>query len=246
LKKTPITVYWCPASSLTSSNMPEWNLFYDEPVNLFKELMRDKNPEARDTSYLSCPAVSSRLKNTYVFRSNVTTECTYDLTDMSSPKLLTKPFGVQLSPVRPGALKHESTLELSMRFWFFSEEPLVGMINPPMFHKPSYTNYATSVPGMYEIDKWFRPFVLELRVWDKAGHLLIKENDPLFYFEALTDRQVELKRFTLSEELQRLSESCVKSPVFHGKHLPLVERYKRFLTTRTNELVLREIKKNLV
>ena len=65
------------------------------------------------------------------------------------------------------------------------------------------------------------------------------------YFTFLTDDKVELKRFNLSEDLRKISETCSTVSDW-WKNVPLLKRYDRFLKTKTNKLVMKEIKKQLL
>lgn len=87
---------------------------------------------------------------------------------------------------------------------------------------------------------------MEVQTWKTQGDLILKEDEPLFYFEAATEREVILKRFEINDKLMRYLDGCVQAPVKFGKYLPLQERYKRFMNSRMNELVIKEIKENLV
>ena len=65
------------------------------------------------------------------------------------------------------------------------------------------------------------------------------------YFYFLTDDTVELKRFELNDTLRKISETCSTVSDW-WKNVPLINRYDRFLKTKTNRLVMKEIRKQLV
>ena len=71
------------------------------------------------------------------------------------------------------------------------------------------------------------------------------EHEHMVYFSFLTDDKVELKRFELNDTLRKISETC-SSVTSWWSNVPLVNRYERFLKTKTNKLVMKEIKKQLV
>ncbi len=112
--------------------------------------------------------------------------------------------------------------------------------------RPQYMNYGTSVPGAFDISKWFRPHVFEVQMWEKAGTFKIKEGEPLFTVEFITDRPIVFKKFAMSEALVKYADSCVDSHKFFGRWLGLPKKYKIFQDTKMDKLILKEIKNNLV
>ena len=73
----------------------------------------------------------------------------------------------------------------------------------------------------------------------------MSEHEHMAYFYFLTDDTVELKRFELNDTLRKISETCSTVSDW-WKNVPLVNRYDRFLKTKTNRLVMKEIRKQLV
>ena len=71
------------------------------------------------------------------------------------------------------------------------------------------------------------------------------EHEHMAYFQFLTDDKVELKRFELNETLRKISDTCSTVSDW-WKNVPLINRYDRFLKTKTNRLVMKEIRKQLV
>ena len=65
------------------------------------------------------------------------------------------------------------------------------------------------------------------------------------YFNFLTDEKVVLKRFEGNDTLRKLSFTCSRVSEWWS-NVPLAKRYDKFLKSKTNRLVLREIKKQLV
>lgn len=244
MNKEPIIVYWAPAISLSSKGE---EMLYPEPTNLFHDLIKIRNKDAGTSSFLSCPAASGRMKNSFVFKNSLHSSYHYDFTDKENPVVIpTSKNYIGAKVLRSSALKNGGSISLNLRYIFFCEESIVGYINPPMMHEPGYTKFATPIPGAFDISKWFRPFVMEVQTWKTQGDLIIEEDEPLFYFEAHTERNIVLKRFKINDILMKYLEECVQSPAIYGRHLPLYERYKKFTESRMNDLVSKEIKNNLV
>jgi len=240
MKTNPITIYWAPATTDQS-----WNLMYDEPTNLYSELIKEKDPLSKKSSFFSCPVVSGRMKNTFIFKNNIRTVCNYDFTNKDNPIVESKE-GIGANFYKHSGLKDGAYINFSISWIFFSEEPITAFLNTPMMHRPKYLKNGVFPFGGYEINKWFRPFNAEMQMWDTKGTIVIEEDEPLFYLELLTDRPIILKRFKMSDELIKYAQGCVGAPKNYGFNLPLIDRYKRFLSTKTDKLVLKEIKKNII
>jgi hypothetical protein len=242
-EKDPLVIYWAPAFHPTDG--PNWNMLYQEPENLFNELIKNKEKLSTRDSFFSCPAVTGRIKNSFVFKNNLKTKFYYDFTDKNNP--IVEPIeGVEAKYFKPSALINGSNVMLRMNWIFFAEESVDLLVNSTMFHKTNLSEHGFIVPGKYDPSKWFRPVTCEIQLWGTKGEVTIKEDDPLFYIEAMTDRKIILKRFKFNEALVKYMEACTSAPHYFGSFLPLKDRYKKFTKTKTDALILEEIKKNLV
>ena len=105
--------------------------------------------------------------------------------------------------------------------------------------------YASIVPGKLNISRWFRPVMCEFNLWNKGRELVLKEGEPLAYINFQTNESVELVRFSMTDRLKAYALGGADAPKWEP-FVPLAKRYKRFMQTRTNRLVLNEIQKNLV
>jgi hypothetical protein len=65
------------------------------------------------------------------------------------------------------------------------------------------------------------------------------------YFVFNTNEEISLKRFEMNEKLLKIANTCSNSPVWE-QFVPLYERYKRFTNSKTNKIVLNEIKRSVV
>ena len=236
------TVYWAPWYIL--QDMYNWNILFLEPKRLLNKVIEETKDLKceRVKGMLKCPAFGYLSRNTFYVENPLTTE--FDVVN-------TPEKGKQI--VYTG--KHKYVCQLSnqgntftygLNYIFFSEDDLEIMVTSPHFSKNvNYTQYARLAPGRYNISKWFRPVSLEMLFNDNETHFRMEEYEHLAYFHFLTDDRVEMKRFDLNDNLRKISETCsdVSSWWFN---VPLVNRYERFLKTKTNKLVMSEIKKQLV
>lgn len=248
MSKEPLIVYWSPMCSPDDADYGEWNMMYPDPKLLMHELMEKRNKEDKNPrGFLQCPAATGRFKHTYVFRNGMRSEIEFDMTIPEIPKIesLGK-TGVNFKIERPSAFTEGASFAFMQKYLFFAEEPTMGVFSTPMMHKPGYTQYGTLIPGAFDISSWFRPMNIEIQTWETKGKLILEDDEPLFYFEVLTDREIILKRFVCNHALIKYADSCAQSPMWYGNNLPLAKRYSKFKQSQMNKIILKEIKNNLV
>lgn len=245
-KEKPLVIYWAPYSSDEIPDAGNWNMLYKDPVPLYNDLIVHKTKESGKDSLFSCPAVGGRFKSTFVFKNNLRTEIDYDCKNDNNLIEAKTKQQVAMRKIRPNLMENSMSLVYAMRYYFFAEEPIQVVFNPPFFHKPGYMKYGSIIPGTFDIGQWFRAYNCEIQMWETKGKFIMEEDEPLFYLEIPTDRKVIFKRFEFTKKLDSYALSVSESPFTLGSNLPLVKRYKRFMQTRTNEIVLKEIKANLL
>ena len=248
-KKDPIVVYWAPYSH-HEVGTGEWNLLYSDPSNKYIDLIKNKSKvcESRN-SFFACPAFGDKLKNTYVFKSPIESSYNYDFSNMENfliePQKPNKPY-LQIQSPRIEALSDKPQIRIGLEYLFFCEEPLKATFSAPYFDQAKYLKYGAIAPGTFDIGQWFRPYPVEITLWDKVGEFCIEEDEPIFYVEFLTDRPVVIKRFKPTKEILSYAYACSTSPSTIKKAIPLLERYRKFKNTRMNDLVMSEIRDNIL
>jgi hypothetical protein len=105
--------------------------------------------------------------------------------------------------------------------------------------------YGSIVPGQLDIGKWFRNITLEYNLWEGVDNFFIDKGEHLAYIEFDTNKKVELVRFKLNTELKTYLESTSSSSNWEPM-VSIQERYERFKRTRMKDLVMKEIKANLL
>ena len=133
-----------------------------------------------------------------------------------------------------------------MQFVFFSEDDIIAKLTSPFFNQAPYMQNCSLVPGQLNIKKWFRNLNLEFNLWPGKNEIEFQQDEVLAYvnFEC-GDSEIVLQRFQMNEQLHKLMGTCAKATTWEA-FVPIQERYQRFMKTKTNVLVLNEIKKNLV
>ncbi len=235
-----LTVYWASAVPPTHGN---WTMLYSEPKNLYKMLMDQRNPEREINNYLLCPAASGDFKKTFVTLFPHDASYKYNFENGNQEIFPTSKEYINFNIKRNPTVLQGPTVEFSMAYSFFCEEDLIARFTPPMFHQPKHTRYATVVPGSFNIGSWFRPYPLEMQLWNNSGEIFFEENEPLFYVNFETERPIKLKRFVFTEEIHALQTHCIK---YYSQEYSLTKRYNTFKKSDMHKLVLHEIKKNLI
>jgi hypothetical protein len=245
--KKPINVYWAPCWTDVSQN--NWNMLYPDPEQLYKNLSKKRS---KDTSpldnLLQCPAVSSKFKNTYIFKSAVDTDISINNNEVTSifPDPLQR-VGLGAKIQRTPSFENNLLVVVMLSWIFFTdEESLEATFTPPYFHKTGIQEYGAVIPGTFNIGKWFRPYVYEINLWENVNQLKIKEYDPLFYAEFLTDRPINMQRFEMNEKLFALSNASSTSSVSMGALKSLSKRYEHFAQSRNKEIVINQIQQQIV
>lgn len=247
--KKPIIVYWAPTSHVFS-DLGECNLLYEDPYNKQSDLIKNKSKFCENkNSFFACPAFTNKLKNTYVFKFPIDSSYSYDFSNITEPIIKNikdnKPY-LNLRSPRPESLIEKPQICFDLNYLFFCEEPLLATFSAPYFDEPKYLKYGAVAPGTFDIGQWFRPYPLEITLWNKVGEFHIEEDEPAFYVEFLTDRKIIIKRFKPTAEALSYAKSCANSMDTIKSGIPLIERYKKFKNTRMNDLVIKEIKNNIL
>lgn len=244
-----INIYWAPRSTYEDSDAGEWNMLYPEPTTLFSELHSKRLKDAGEDTFFSCPATNDKYRKTYVFKNELASSYEFDYTNedpnLNYIKNLSKTY-INYNVMRPPTISDGPMINISLYYSFFADQPLEAVFTPPMMHKPQYTQYGTCVPGQFDIGQWFRPYPMEMQMWNMKGELHIKSGEPLFYVEFKTDKKIKLHRYKMNGTIASYLYSGANSKAHWGPGFSLLERYKRFNQSRMNDLILMEIKKNLL
>lgn len=240
MKQEEVVVYWAPV--FNGTNAVNWNMLYSEPENVFTSLKEERNKNAQSDSFFYCPSFKNLLSNTFVVKNVLGSE--YDVDGG-----VLEPHGdtyLHAQINRESSIEASPLLRISMSWIFFAEESLDIEITPPYFHPSAHSSAGAIVPGTFDIGQWFRPINAEFSLWKGATEFKLPEGDPIFYAKFNTEKKVVLKRFQMSDTLYQISNACVQSPATFGRFLGLSAKYNLFSKTKTNNLVLKNIKDNLI
>jgi len=244
--KNEINVYWWPTQK-------GWNLLYNDPINLQESLYKMKNKNKNKDSYarsmFECPAFSDKTKKTFFFTSPMSVEYEYDFTDPENsyitPKNPLMPY-LETKILRPPTMSKKPLFQLSLFWCFFSEESLTASVTPPFLHNSNFTKQGIPPTGSYDIGQWLRAYPLEIMLWNETGTFKLEKDEPLFYIEFLTDRPIKLQRVESTDKLDEYTTQCVVAPATIENRIPLITRYETFRKTRMKDIIMKEIKKNII
>ena len=246
-KKEPITVYWAPAQFLLDQE--SWNFVYQEPTSVSKEFYDSLH---RDTDSSKCPAARFFYYNTYSINSTVEDKFTFPpglLQDLyySDEIHVRLPVNsnVSIEKTRQNEMQGHVNLSYNLVWFFFSEEDLTMRFSAPYFPASSPMKGARLASGSFDIGKWLRPVNLEYYVPLDVEEFVVEEDQPLAFVEFDTDRPIVLKRFNMDNRLANIVTEVVESDRYSFLR-NLKDRYKLFQKTKMRDVILAEIKKNLV
>ena len=148
--------------------------------------------------------------------------------------------------MRKSSIKNHINIHYNMSWNFFASEPVVARFSAPFFPSASPVKNSYLSTGQFDIGRWYRTFMLEYHIPVDSVDFSIKENDPLLFVEFFTDKKIEFKRYSMSAKLSNLAIEAASSPVTYSKHKSLLERYKMAHGAKIPNIVLTEIRKNLI
>jgi hypothetical protein len=245
--KKPITIYY---SAATNSNAEiDWSFLYQKPKTLYRELLEYKDKNAGKESMFACPAINKKYKNILVFKNSMNCSYDFDMTkeNNQSPYIVnTTDNFINAKQVRNQALTVGPSIDFSLNYFLFADEPLMASFTAPFFHKAEYMNYGAIIPGEFDIGQWFRTFNMEIQMWNNKGEFHLKEDEPLFYVELKTERPIILKSFVMNEYLENIAKTSTATRLLFGAGESLNKRYQRFKNVGLRDKILTEIKKNII
>lgn len=242
-----LTIYWAPANF--SNKEASYNMAYRKPESLLNFIHGNKFD---DTIQTQCPALKDTLNNLYVFKSSFDDEFDIDpeklsqLGHDSEAEIISNESLIGFNKFRPSQLKGYVSAMYNLRYLFFADEPVKVKFTAPYYPAITPVEGALMATGEFDIGRWYRPFDLDYHIPLTSTKFKIKENDPLFFMQVDTDKKVVFERYNMSDELINISLEMSESPLRYGKHKSLEDRYHAAEESMIPQIVLNEIRKNIV
>jgi len=233
------TVYWAP---VFFDDKKDWNIFYYDLESLYDNHRQNIDKDSETNNFFYCPAFKNLARNTFLIKNPIHTHFIFE---DGVAKVKSKNH-VLIEKQHQPSLKGSDLICYGMQFVFFSEDDIIAKLTSPFFNQAPYMQNCSLVPGQLNIKKWFRNLNLEFNLWPGKNEIEFQQDEVLAYvnFEC-GDSEIVLQRFQMNEQLHKLMGTCAKATTWEA-FVPIQERYQRFMKTKTNVLVLNEIKKNLV
>jgi len=234
-------VYWAPAFPVSEDN---WNMLYPDINSVFDSIRGDKiefDAAGRGNNFFYCPAFSGFTRSTFVLTNPITTHFELDGTNLISKE---KNY-ITSSAFRPSSIVNRRMIEYGLQWAFFSEDDVEMMITDTYFEEPKHAKYGNLIPGKFNISKWFRLINLEYCLHTNVNEFRAEKDEAMAYVHFHAPNPVKLVRFEITDALRQHASTGGKSSVWES-WVPLAARYKRFLAARSNKIILKEIKKNIL
>lgn len=246
--KEKTIVYWAPG--YYNSDTESWELLYEEPKSLLPEFISKRKAKSEMSV---CPSVKNILQNTFVVKStledNILLPNLSEIESADPSKFKEKVLGdskVAMIHLRPTSFDGYVNVSYNLKWLFFSEDSLQVRLTPPFFPESPLCSGSIFSVGEMDIGKWFRPMNLDYHIPEKTSEIIIKEDQPLAYFQFLTDKKVILQRFNMTPKLLSLSKEMSNASQRYGRGWSLNKRYALANKSSVRKIILSEIKKNLV
>lgn len=243
-----LIIYWSPVPF--DPERESWNFLYPEPQNLYSELI-DRTTNSSPIRF--CPATKSNMKKIFSFKSNIDdfidlTEYPLENLDRARQDNDFLPFKskVFLKKARKSSYPGYINVSYNLGWFFFASEPVVARMTAPYFPATTPTEGSLFATGEFDIGQWFRPFNLDYHIPYDAKSFNVKSGDPLFFLEIFTDKQITFKRFVANDMIKNMSFEMAEAPSRYGPLDKLINRYRMFNSSKSKEILLTQIKKNLV
>lgn len=249
-KKSETIIYY--AAAISNTEIYDLNHLYLPVKSLYEETLA-KKVDLKDNvnDYIRCPGFSDLAKNTFVHRVPLDVHATLDFKNKRANYIFKNQLDqhktkVKLDFMREPTLHDHNLIQLSWPIIFFSEEDsMMATLTPPYFEKVSSSEYGVTVPGRFDIGKWFRPMNTEFQLWPGVNEIKVSANEALCYIHFDTNKKIIFRKFIMSKEMDRLLVSILKASPFR-RYAKLSDRYKIFEQSQSKERILKLIQKQLI
>jgi len=236
------TVYW--AVSNISNMSPLSKSLYEQPeplsnVNTFTSF----RAEQKHNNFRLCPAYLDHIHNTFRLKFPIDYDLVFDTQGVGSSHYDNDFFNYFVS-MRDFDSRY---FGFKVNLIFFAEEELTMSLMPPYLENTSLATDVVSLPGTFNIGKWFRPIDYACFLNPGRNKIEIKKGDAFNYVKFHTDDKVELVQFDYVEELENIQKDILRSKMILGSASPKLDYfYKMFKNSRYKKKILNIIKHNIL
>jgi hypothetical protein len=211
-----------------------------QPLGLYLANTLINNPQ----SVLSCPAIKAFVKNTFIIKYPIDYQISWDGEDISSNMYGQKFFDQEiiLRDVKHGfiSLLHPDNI-------FYTDIDDLDMeLLPAYFHKNEFLKSGFIIPGMFNIGKHLPRRVETAYKFAEKASVKINNNDAIFYIRFNTDKEINFKKFIVTEEYKKLISEILKVRDYTTRIHSLTWWYDLVAKNKYKKYFLKIIKKNLL
>lgn len=226
--------------------MPDKNTYVsmmmNAPIPLFKTLPKRATNRDALQNYINCRGLPNLYKNTFLVTSPINADISINTID---DKCYPSGEGSQFFIEENRPFEDMNRIDLDFSYIFFSEESLEIAQIPPFIHKTTFSEDAFIASGSFDISKWFRPLFPSFIFWKDRSQLKLKKDEPLFYFDFKTEKNVVLKQFEFTQEIFEIMAGSISyrnaNPLSSLQNL-----YDRFASSKKSKKLIKLIKENLI
>lgn len=243
-----LIIYWTPQAFVTSKE--SWNLLYQKPRNVYSELI---DMSSTKSPIRLCPATKDNLTKTFSIYSALEESIDFsdiDLEELDKNTPIQTNFNIRsviaLQKDRESSFPGYLNFSYNLSWLFFAEEPVIARFTAPYFPTSSPAQGAYLAPGQFDIGQWFRPFNLDYHIPYSTKSFNINTTDPLFFVEIFTNKKVVFKRFVKNAVIDNIATEMSSAPAIYTPFKKLSQRYDMFNKSQIREILLKEIKKEII
>jgi hypothetical protein len=215
-----------------------------EPEPVIKRLLINKKSDKKNpgNNIAQCPSISLALHNMYAMRSIYSYNFKIDKGEVLTDEYNQNFFNSHVT-IRDLEQKFFS---FSQYYIFFTEEnslEITAYIHP--FAENNEVSRRTwSIPGSFDIGKWFRPLEFNFYLKDEFDEFSIKEGDFYTYIKFNTKDKIKFRQFLPSEKIKNYIGFSVGSQRNSKAGIKSLNDYYKMLTYKNK--IIKEIKSNLI
>lgn len=235
----PINVYWsvfCDQELLSRQS-----LLYGDLEKLIPSMVAESK---KSDTYHKCFALGALHKNTYFLRHPFDISIDFEGKDIQE-EFQKSHRDTTILKIRDPLLHDKITFDLDFQIICFADAPLMMHNTPPYMHKTLFSPTAYQSSGAFDVGKWFRPVSLTYQMFPNEYKVSFKEGEPMCYISFISDKKVNLQRFEMTDKLREVVKGTTGIK-YVKPNISLNVLYNKFAQAKRKEIVLREIRNNLV
>lgn len=231
-----IKVYWACFED-------EW-IRAEEPESVLKRLFKNKPPDINNqpNNTSRCPAIGNALKNMFALKSLYSYDFNTRNGTISSESHDQKFFNRHVT-IRD---YNQKFFSFSNYYIFFTEEESLEITAylSPFAEENEVSRRTWSIPGSFDIGKWFRPIEFNFYLRDEFDEFSIMEGDVYTYIKFNTDEKIVFQQFIPDEEISKYIDYSLAAQSYTKTGLRSLKDYYKMLTFKKR--IISSIKKNLI